>query len=140
MRKLKASLIVIVALLVLVPSSVISQRTSVSRLFPVYDNGGKPDLVVDPHRFVSQMEIVDRFFGDGTCAIEEGAVGGTGYRRLLRFDTVVMNSGDVDLIVGDRSDTTNPYADAFEFASCHGQFHLKAFSDYELLNTHRTVV
>ena len=140
MRKLKASLIVIVALLVLVPSSVISQRTSVSRLFPVYDNGGKPDLVVDPQRFVSQMEIVDRFFGDGTCAIEEGAVGGTGYRRLLRFDTVVMNSGDVDLIVGDRSDPNNPYADAFEFAPCHGHFHIKDFSVYELLNTNRTVV
>src|SRR5215204_2226226 len=92
MRKLKASLIILVGLVVLVPSSVISQRTSVSRLFPVYDNGGKPDLVVDPQRFSSQMEIVDRFFGDGTCALEEGAVGGAGYRRLLRFDTVVMTA------------------------------------------------
>src|SRR5215218_5367980 len=99
MRKLKAPLIVLVALLVVVPSSVISQRTSVSRLFPVYDNGGKPDLVVDPQRFVAQMEIVDRLFDENSCAIQEGVVGGTGYRRILRFDTVVMNSGDADLVV-----------------------------------------
>src|SRR6266404_5422537 len=37
-------------------------RTDVSRDFPVYSNHGKPDLTVDPKRFVSQMEIVDRFF------------------------------------------------------------------------------
>src|SRR5215213_6339101 len=102
--------------LVLVPSSAVSQRTSVSRQFPVYDNGGKPDLVVDPQRFVSQMEIVDRLFTEGSCAIIEGAVGGTGYRRILRFDTVVMNSGNGDLVVGDRSDPNNPYSESFEFA------------------------
>jgi hypothetical protein len=74
------------------------------------------DLTVDPQRFTSQMEIIDRLFEDGTCAIQEGAVGGTGYRRLLRFDTVVMNGGDGDLIVGDRSDPNNPCADFFVFA------------------------
>ena len=50
------------------------------------------------------MEIVDRLFQDGTCAVLEGAVNGIGYRRILRFDTVVMNGGDGDLVVGDRSD------------------------------------
>ena len=100
MRKIKALLVVVIALLVLVPSA-ISQRTSVSRNFPVYNNGGKPDLVVDPQRFASQMEIVDRFFTETGCAFQEGAVGATGYRRILRFDTVVMNSGDGDLVVGD---------------------------------------
>ena len=103
MRKLRALLVIAIAMLVLVPSAT-SQRTSVSRNFPVYNNGGKPDLVVDPQRFVSQMEIVDRFFSEGSCAIEENAVGATGYRRILRFDTVVMNSGDGDLVLGDRSD------------------------------------
>ena len=141
MRKLRALLIIALVLLVLVPS-VTSQRTSVSRNFPVYDNGGKPDLVVDPQRFVSQMEIVDRLFDpiDDSCAFEEGAVGGSGYRRLLRFDTVVMNSGDGDLVVGDRSDPNNPFAAFFEFAPCHGHFHIKDFSIYELLNLDRTVV
>ena len=96
MRKLSASLITVITLLVLATPSALSQRTSVGRQFPVYENGGKPDLTVDPQRFTSQMEIVDRLFEEGTCAIEEGAVGGSGYRRILRFDTVVMNGGDGD--------------------------------------------
>jgi hypothetical protein len=137
MRKL---IFITLLVLALGPSSVLSQRTSVSRQFPVYDNGGKPDLVVDPQRFVAQMEIVDRLFTEGSCAIEEGVVGGTGYRRLLRFDTVVMNSGNGDLVVGDRSDPNNQYAEWFEFAPCHGHYHIRGFSNYELLNTARTVV
>ena len=140
MRKLSVSIITLITLLVLATSSALSQRTSVGRLFPVYDNGGKPDLTVDPQRFTSQMEIVDRLFDDGTCAIQEGAVGGIGYRRLLRFDTVVMNGGDGDLIVGDRSDPNNPYAAFFVFAPCHGHYHIRDFSVYELLDTNGTTV
>ena len=140
MRKLSASLITLTTLLVLGTPSALSQRTSVGRQFPVYDNGGKPDLTVDPQRFTSQMEIVDRLFEEGTCAIEEGAVGGTGYRRILRFDTVVMNGGDGDLVVGDRSDPNNPYAAYFVFAPCHGHYHIRDFSVYELLDTSGTTV
>ena len=128
------SLTTITLLLIIVPSA-LSQRTSVGRLFPIYDNGGKPDLTVDPQRFTSQMEIVDRFFSEQGCAFQEGAVGGTGYRRILRFDTVVMNMGDADLIVGDRSDPNNPYADFFFFAPCHGHYHIRDFSVYELLTS-----
>lgn len=131
MRKLCALLITALGILTL-PTYAVSQRTSVGREFPVYPNGGKPDLTVDPQRFTSQMEIVDRFFDDGSCAIEEGAVGGTGYRRILRFDTVVLNSGDGDLIVGDRTDPNNPYAEWFFFATCHGHYHIRDFSVYEL--------
>ena len=58
MRKLRTSLFTVMALLVLATSA-LSQRTSVGRLFPVYENGGKPDLTVDPQRFTSQMEIID---------------------------------------------------------------------------------
>jgi hypothetical protein len=140
MRKLKGLLIAVIALLVLVTPSALSQRTSVSRQFRVYDNGGKPDLLVDPQRFVSQMEIVDRDSTHDPCALEEGVVGGPGVRRLLRFDTVVMNSGDGDLVVGDRSDPDNPYAEWFEFAPCHGHFHIRDFSVYELLDQSGTLV
>lgn len=140
MHKLRLLLAIAIAVLALIPPAAISQRTSVSRVFPVYDNGGKPDLVVDPQRFVSQMEIVDRLFTEGDCALEEGAVGALGVRRILRFDTVVMNSGDADLVVGDRSDPNNPFAEFFEFAPCHGHFHIRDFSVYELLNVDRTLV
>lgn len=142
MPKLRALVVVTIVLVALVTLSSMShsQRTSVSRDFPVYDNGGKPDLTVDPQRFTAQMEIVDRLFEDGSCAIEEGAVGGSGYRRILRFDTVVMNGGDGDLVVGDRSDPNNPYAEWFEFAPCHGHYHIRDFSVYELLNSDRSLV
>ena len=136
MRKLRVLLATFVTLLALATLSGVSlsQRTSVGRDFPVYSNGGNPDLTVDPKRFVSQMEIVDRLFDDGTCAVLEGSVGGTGYRRILRFDTVLINGGDGDLMVGDRSDPNNPYAAFFEFAPCHGHYHIRDFSVYQLLN------
>ena len=86
------------------------------------------------------MEIIDRLFDDGTCAVQEGAVSGIGYRRILRFDTVLMNGGDGDLIVGDRSDPNNPYHDFFVFAPCHGHYHIRDFSVYELLDTSGTTV
>jgi hypothetical protein len=117
-----------------------AQRTGVASDFPIYANGGKPDLAVDPQRFVAQMEIVDRFFDPSDCAIAEDVVGGPGYRRLLRFDTVLMNRGDGDLVVGDRSDPTNPYAPYFVFHQCHGHYHIKYFSIYELLTPDGQVV
>ena len=128
------------AALLLLPAASFAQRTSVARDFPLYANGGTPDLVVDPQRFVAQMEIVDRLFEPGDCAIAEGVVGAPGYRRLLRFDTVLMNRGDGDLVIGDRSDPNNPYAKYFVFHACHGHYHLRDFSIYELLTPDGSVV
>ena len=128
-----------IAVLSLAPTSALAQRTSVIGDFPIYANGGKPDFTVDPKRFVTQMEIVDRLFGAGDCELDEGTVGGTGYRRLLRFDTVIINAGDGDQIVGDPTDPSGPYYSNFEFATCHGHYHNKGFSDYTLLNLDRTV-
>jgi len=112
-----------------------SARTSVARDLRVYDNGGLPDLTLDPQRFVAQMEIVDRYFDrvEDECVFDEFAIGDEGYRRLLRFDTVILNSGDGDLVVGDRADPENPYADEFYFAECHGHYHITDFALYQLL-------
>lgn len=120
------------AMLAIVPAA-LAQRTSVGRDFPVYDNGGKPDLTLDPKRFVSQMEIVDRYFEPTSCAWQEGSIFGTGYRRILRFDTVIINGGDGDLLVGNREDPNNPYANWFYFAECHQHYHIKEFTVYRLL-------
>ena len=132
--------VTLAAVLLLVPGTASAQRTSVARDFPLYVNGGKPDLAVDPQRFVAQMEIVDRYFEPSDCALAEGVVGGSGYRRLLRFDTVLMNRGGGDLVIGDRSDPNNPYAAYFVFHPCHGHYHIKDFSIYELLTLDRTRV
>ena len=122
------------------PVESFAQRTSVGGDFPIYDNGGRPDLTIDPQRLTSQMEIVDRYFAPEDCAIAEGVVGGSGYRRLLRFDTVLMNRGDGDLVVGARSDPNNPYAPYFVFHACHGHYHIRYFSIYELLTPNGQVV
>ena len=110
--------------------------------FPIYDNGGRPDLTIDPKRFESQIEIVDRVFDaeHDQCALAEGAIGGYGVRRLLRFDTVIMNSGDGDLVVGRRDDPDNPYAPYFYFAGCHGHYHIRDFSVHELLSADGSLV
>jgi len=129
----------LVLLLLITGSEGITQRTSVSGDFPIYNNLGRPDLTIDPQRFDSQMSIIDRFFDQNGCELQEGLVGNSGYRRLLRFDTVIMNTGDGDLVVGDRSDPANPYADWFVFSPCHGHYHIRDFSSYELLNPDRTI-
>jgi lysyl oxidase len=131
-----------VAALVLATLPAAAQRTSVGRDFPVYLNAGKPDLTIDPQRFVSQMEIVDRLFDPvkDQCAFEEGVIRAAGYRRLLRFDTVIMNGGDGDLVIGDRSDPNNPYAQYFEYSPCHGHYHIHGFSEYLLLDANGATV
>jgi hypothetical protein len=133
-------LAVSVACLGLRAPDVESARTSVARDFPIYDNDGLPDLTIDPLRFANQMEIIDRYFDpvDDACVFEEFAVGGPGWRRLLRFDTVILNSGDGDLVVGDRSDPDNPYAEYFYYAGCHGHYHIRDFALYELIRTDGT--
>jgi hypothetical protein len=45
-----------VAALLVGPGKAFAQRTGVASDFPIYNNGGKPDLTVDPQRFVSPME------------------------------------------------------------------------------------
>jgi hypothetical protein len=120
-------------LLCLIPFVARGVRTDVSRNFPVYHNHGLPDLTIDPKRLVSQMEIVDRFFDSSSCEIIEGSIGGTGYRRLLRFDTVIINGGGGDLVVGSPTDPNNPYHSIFYYSPCHGHYHILGFSDYKLL-------
>ena len=127
------------ALVLVAPVAAMAQRTSVSRDVPIYSNGGYPDLSSDPKRFVSQMEIVDRLFEDGDCELVEGSVGGPGYRRLLRFDAVLINSGDGDLKIGSPTDPNNPYAGWFVYSDCHKHYHIRDFSNYQLLNLDGTV-
>lgn len=129
----------VVSLLALCALPAAGQRTNVARDMPLYDNGGKPDLAIDEQRLVAQMQIVDRLFVPGECAVLEGTVGGTGYRRLLRFDTVILNRSTSDLVIGNRADAANPFAAWFYFDNCHKHYHLRDFSVYELLKPDGTL-
>src|SRR5438477_12875736 len=108
LKKFIALVIGSVSLLSIIPFVAKAVRTDVARDFPVYDNGGQPDLTVDPKRFVSQMEIIDRLFDASSCELIEGSVGGIGYRRLLRFDVVVIKGCHRDLGVGKPTDKNHP--------------------------------
>ena len=44
-----------------------------------------PDMVINEQMLRDEMVISKRIFPETSCAIEEGCVGGTGPRRLLRF-------------------------------------------------------
>lgn len=120
--------------LLLAACQTVADRASVASQFPIYQNGGKPDLTVDSVRLASQVEIVDRNFAADECALQEGAVGSPGNRRILLFDTTILNAGDGDLVVGNRADPDNLYAQLFEYAACHRHYHIRDFSVYELLN------
>src|SRR5439155_24874360 len=109
LKKFIALVVGSVSLLSIIPFVAKAVRTDVSRDFPGYDNGGQPDLTVDPKRFVSQMEIIDRLFDASSCELIEGSVGGTGYRRLLRFDVVLISAAEGDLVVGSRTVKKDSY-------------------------------
>lgn len=110
-----------------------AERAQVARQFPIYGNGGKPDLTIDANRLAATTEVADRTFSPDECAFEEGSVGAAGRRRILLFDTAILNAGDGDLVVGDRADPDNLYAKLFEYAPCHRHYHIRDFSVYELL-------
>jgi len=100
----------------------------------VYANNGLPDLTVDPIRLKSQLNVIDRYFDPedpaDQCIYNEGVIGDYGWRRLMVFDVVIVNAGDGDLVVGDRSEPGNPYAPIFYLDECHGHYHMEGFSEY----------
>lgn len=110
----------------------------------VYPNDNKPDLTVDPIRLKSQLNVIDRYFDPDDpidqCIYNEGAIKAYGWRRLMVFDVVIVNAGDGDLIVGDRSDPGNFYAPIMYYDSCHGHYHMEGFSEYLILDTNQNVV
>jgi lysyl oxidase len=104
----------------------------------VYPNGGRPDLLVDPIRLKSQLNVIDRYFDPDDpadqCIYNEGSIKAYGWRRLMVFDVVIVNAGDGDLVIGDRSDPDNSYAPIFYLDECHGHYHMQGFSEYLLLD------
>ena len=76
-----------------------------------------PDLTIDAGRLLTSIIFRNKVFKSSDCAVSELCVGGTGKRKLLRFDVAISNIGIADLILGDPSD--NPL---FELSSCHRHY------------------
>lgn len=90
------------------------------------------DLQVDRAAIERTLFLSEEDFAATDCAVVEGAVV-PGRRRLLRFDTIVVNRGGRDLVVGNPAHPEPPFeASDFEFSPCHGHYHFKGFATYEL--------
>jgi hypothetical protein len=73
------------------------------------------DFEVDAEAARRTLQVVEMVFDATDFEVEEGAVLASGRRRLLRFDTVVRNMGELDCVIGG-----------------HGHYHLEGWASYEL--------
>lgn len=76
---------------------------------------------------VRRFQIQTQTFASDHCAVVEGCAS-PGPRKLLRFDFLCWNAGDVDLRMG--SPSQNPQW--YEFSPCHRHYHLKQFNGYKI--------
>jgi len=95
-----------------------------------------PDLIIDSSRLQSSIFIKTQNIRSSSCSYAEGCVTGTGKRRLLKFDTAIANIGSADLHLGNPAD----HPELFEWSPCHGHYHLKGATSYELLTPALTTV
>ena len=99
---------------------------------PCADPRGCPDLTIDPGILAAKNSTVlrEHTFAPTDCAVIEGMVV-AGERRMLLFSTQTNNRGPGALVLGNPVD----HPEWFEFATCHGHYHLKDYADYRLWTT-----
>ena len=87
-----------------------------------------PDLTV----LDTDLDIYDQliFVAPDSCSLYEGCVDGTGWRRVLRFDTKIANRGATDMVLGVPAN----HPDLFTFSPCHEHHHFDDYATYELLD------
>jgi hypothetical protein len=75
--------------------------------------------------------IIYRYISPNSCAIAEGCVGGSGWRRLLQFDGSVANRGAYPAHLGDVSDgSLLVQHNMFELSACHGHRHFSHYGNF----------
>jgi len=99
--------------------------------------GDEPDLQIYVPDFLPSRTTYRYVHasGSGSCEVEEGSVGGTGWRRLLQFATSDENVGDRALTIGGVDYTLSGHAgeldlhNLFELSPCHGHYHFKYYGN-----------
>jgi hypothetical protein len=82
--------------------------------------------------------LIYRYIDGDSCAVAEGCVGGTGWRRLLEFNASEKNLGRQPLNIGDidyfLDDPKNPTSNAnhhiYEYSECHGHYHFSHYARF----------
>ncbi len=95
------------------------------------------DIWVETGRLATSVEIETINLAPDDCQVIEGCVGGSGLRRVLRFDTQTPNTGDGDLKLGDPTQEVNPH---FVYSSCHDHYHFDSYAAYSLVDELGTAV
>jgi hypothetical protein len=90
----------------------------------------QPDLAVVGQDLATNR-IVYRYIEPDNCALEEGAVGGSGWRRLLQFSATIQNVGERALHVGSVV-TDDPATNLFDYSLCHDHFHYTHYGEFTL--------
>lgn len=85
--------------------------------------------------------VVYKYIPADDCAVVEKCVGAPGWRRLLRFDAFLKNTGQVDMTIGDvdyfiastAGDTTLlGRHNIFEYSACHDHYHFSHYGEFNL--------
>ncbi len=88
--------------------------------------------------------VTYRYISPGDCAVAEGCVGGTGWRRLLQFATADRNTGTKPLNIGSvdyfitGTTTLNSQYNIFEFSACHHHYHFTHYGSFSFNNNQAT--
>lgn len=95
-----------------------------------------PQFVVSDTAAANGAFVQWVYFGASDCAIVEGLVMGTGWRKLLRFNTAISNVGDRPFYLGDPAKHPN----VCHWSNCHHHYHLQGFAEYSLLDANDNVL
>lgn len=90
-----------------------------------------PDLTVDSARLTRDVSFGWDYFDPTDCGVVDGCVGGSGWRRLMRFSTQTPNLGDGDMHVGAAA-AGNP---AFDYNACTRSYLFTSYATYDVLDT-----
>lgn len=95
-----------------------------------YTQSEGPDLRVIPEGLANNR-ITYRYIEPDSCALVEGCVTGSGWRRLLLYDASIENVSPVELAVGEVSDES-PFVqrNVFEFSACHQHYHYSHYGSF----------
>jgi hypothetical protein len=79
---------------------------------------------------LTDYRLIYRYFAEDDCAIQENAVGSSGWRRLLQFTATAYNIGGAALHIGPVNE--DPSINVFRYNSCHAHYHFDFYGTFAL--------